>query len=1577
MRIEKDLKNTIEEVNLTGGETKNTGFPLKKWVSTYRLNSRQKIKFKHLNLATVLTFFPFALGFSQFLTDKYHSGNTNPFFEKNLPVLKSFRPKLKFETFEYVSKSTLSNDSSFNKENKSTDPFPIPQIHLRDNPFFDEMHRPKRDFRDGSRNQFLFGQPQFLAKIKKPRCFINRNLIGVSCDFYVLPSGNFLSKLSSFETLARNLDELPSYLKGLKGIQEKHSTEPVPIMNGQEVHFLSGKSIFSKTENSPMDSTPPIEPAKSDASPHSKRAFHSLSTTNKLTLVKSLKNKGVVHEISQQHPVLENEFHKNRLCFYKNVEQLNSELQALFLEKNISAALYPKGHFGQDEPEKGVNVTLPYSANTFDPANTFAGKGKEGNHENSPLLEILLKHSSPNSFGDAQLDENFVVESLLKDFEKKALCQDLSGFRLMSGYNYPDMTDVDLHWFYTLNKYSPFGAPSSWSKDLTKKFRMETSTVSSSSQTYLFDVKKLPTFLIETKEVLLRNKDRNKTFYAGPALVLDSQKNLDWKFSGEENLRSWFHNYISPLNPLVQARDNFFGVYSSPEFLTDVKTPDFSSFENPYLYRLNYFKAQNPPIWGPVALSPQSNFEPYNSLLHVAVEEKGKTVLKQGVDVLLFNKEDSSPSYDFLPIVQIQQPRFSNAPSLSPNTLSPPNPFGGKTGAPNGFGKVKGSGNFVGYSPIFDFGVTSTPDYTFSVNSSKNAFLENKAGIFTKKSSGSYRKLASLFSKTKNSTGVLADNWEPLSSRSWLVVTQLSFAVFIFQVLKSLADNYGRELLGYLLDLVSSLGILDDSLKQEIEILMGQREKGFRVIGQSQKNFSDIVGIKGLLPEIYEVVWFLRNSAREFTLSKTVPRGILLTGPPGTGKTLLVQALAGEARVPVVVLSGSSLIEPGESGALKLEMVFQEARQVAPCIVFIDEIDTLAQKRTGVVQNPMGPDELLESLTSFQSATPKSPLQIMRESGENADTGKDREDSNQPHSQQDQLSLLTQFLIELDGIQGRDGVVVIGATNRPEVLDPALLRPGRFDKILQVGLPGQQKRVDILQFYGQGLGYKGNIPWNYLGERTAGFTAADLATLMNESTIKAILTQSTHSIETIEHGINRLTTSESEKYTILKTKTPSSLPSSPNTLGSMHFCEEKENLHSLSIPSKMSILRLAYYQAGKIVLSSLLKTHPKSIVASLWPRRPTIRSVQITTNLQNSVFQFARVGEINDRLVGCYAGKAAEFLFVDNFSSSKSSQISTLGLEDLLFGQKLIYSMQEKWAFFSKKSQIQKTISLPSNINSREFRENLEKLDFYNQYLETVQTPPMRQALEAQTSSLSGNKDSSIASSNSQMYYAIPWWQQEVSSELEFVEKNFTNWSRLYLSNPEQSERNPEWLPPDEFYHSSSGLKNVKLAFANIAKRRAQKELLKKTGQSPNGKRADSSTKEKNTTFPSKSPFLGWNDVTKLTRDYPVHSLVLQSLNKALVILNQNRELLDRIVVELLYNEILRQPEIESLLQDFEQAMSADSTNAFVGEPDQNEIGEFQEKSKHVEILESAWGSRSRKPMPRWIDFASLHRETT
>jgi len=902
-------------------------------------------------------------------------------------------------------------------------------------------------------------------------------------------------------------------------------------------------------------------------------------------------------------------------------------------------------------------------------------------------------------------------------------------------------------------------------------------------------------------------------------------------------------------------------------------------------------------------------------------------------------------------------------------------------------------------------------------------------------SSGQYKKIPSIFSKSSVKRGVT--NWEPLTANSWLVISQLSFAIFIFQILKNLADNYGRELLGYLLDLVAALGFLDESLKQEIELLMGRRDKGFRIIPQSSKTFNDIVGVQKFLPELYEVIWYLRNSARDFTLSGALPRGVLLTGPPGTGKTLLVQALAGEANVPVIVLSGSSLIEPGEIASTKLELVFQEARQIAPCVVFIDEIDTLAPKRTGVVQNPMAHDDIVDFLNSFEQFNPESTLERLETEVQEAEAESQGKLSNQDTSQQ--LSLLTQLLIELDGIRGRDGVLVIGATNRLDILDPALLRPGRFDQIIEVGLPNKQKRIDILKFYGEKLGYQANIPWNYLGERTVGFSAADLATLMNESALKAILNQKEiiHTLQTIEHGIDRLTTSETEKPTILK-------------------LEAKGNL---SIDSKLSLLRFAYYQAGKIVVSSILKEHPKIVFAALWPRCPNIRSLEITTNLQTTVFQFARLSEINDRLVGCYAGKAAEFLFLEKFASYRSSQRSTLGLEDLLFGQTLAYALLEKFLFYSKKSYNQQTIALPENINELEFPEMLEKLALYEELVETMEYPPFEKALEEDTSSLT-EKLTIYDDWEPQSNYFVPWWQQEASDALEFGERNFHNWTRIYLENPERSYRNVEWRPYDEFYHTDTALKNVKTAFANFSKQKSelsdsdisieqkqqtslpsdregtpgeivpQTDVSKETSISElstnkiqeilktkkfkkevqnldvedevetevNSQNDISQTEEQvassenlqeevktefpieqvkipwrdhdktETPYPGQNVYIPWNDVSNLTRDYPIHSLILQSFNKALVILNQNRELVDRFVVDLLSQEILRQHEIEAVLQEFQQI----STSYQVGE-----AYDPLEKPKEFDIVEASWGHYSRKPSPRWIDFAQFLKQTT
>ncbi len=1331
------------------------------------------------------------------------------------------------------------------------------------------------------KTNFRFGQSTFLTTLKKTKFGKNPNLSEISCNFYFLSSGNDYRKTSSFSHIPRTLDILPSYLQGLQ--QKKEAKELLKntnllfserkVPNAQHVEpreLLNDKKLLNKNFQS-----------------QTKKFSINSNFQRKLILINNFQKQNSSSSTAEKFKLDQlvgtfSNFYKHRLDFYKNQTLLSKELETLFTQKNISLLDF----------------------NSFDKISI--------NNSSLTLKNILLEHTDIN--------DELLIEAILQEVDKKKVSDNLQTIRLMSGYNYPDMSNDDLYWF----SIAKLGHQKTLRKVKLEPttFRAKNLLTSGTTRDYDFHLNQIPNLPVTITQVAVSNPNSAEVFYKGSAIVLDSERALDWKprVDEKQNLRAWFHTYISPLNSLIQPLENFFGVYKSPKFLSESQNLDSDYFLKKPLFYETWMTNGN--LSGPIQTAGPSSFSfsPFISSFYLPFQNiYPKSSFIKTLEIDLSKIQDTN-QFITIPILKIDQPFLNQKGQSSTKT------------------------NFENYYPYFSFISKGNPDYNFFRESSfQKSFI-------TKKFSGRYFKLASIFSKTSSNTPINLDNWEPLTSRSWLIITQLSFAIFIFQVLKSLAENYGKELLGYLLDLVASLGILDDSLKQEIEILMGQRDKGFRVVLESRKNFKDIVGIQRLLPEIYEVVWFLRNSARDFALSKTLPRGILLTGPPGTGKTLLVQALAGEAQVPVIVLSGSSLIEPGESGALKLELVFQEARQLAPCIVFIDEIDTLAQKRSGVVQNPMGPDELLESLTSFEKTQVVSDLERKKVRSQSEDGNTVQDKISDTSSEQNQLSLLTQFLIELDGIQGRDGVVVIGATNRPEVLDPALLRPGRFDKILQVGLPGHQKRIEILQFYGKSLGYETEIPWNYLGDRTAGFTAADLATLMNESTIKAILTQTSHTIETIEHGIDRLTTSENEKYTLFKLK-------SLNTVS---------NNSSLTVQSKLSILRLAYYQAGKIVLSSLLENHPTSVMASLWPRRPTIRSAQIATNLQNSLFDFSRLSEITDRLVGCYAGKAAEVLFIQQFSSKKYGQFSTLGLEDLLFAQKLIKSILEKWIFYSKKSYIQEKIGLTPNINVREFREMTEKLDFYHDIVEAIEIPPMRQALETQTSSLASKKKTGFDISSTQIYYSIPWWQQKISTELEFVEKNFTNWSRFYLSNPEQNDRNPEWLPPDEFYHTSSGLKNVKKAFSNLSpKKNQQTSQISKANTSHLKQRY----------LPSKADF-SWNEIAQLTKDYPSHSLVLQSFNKALGLLNQNRELLDRVVIELLSREILRQPEIEVLLEDFKNQNNKSSQQT--SQMGSFGMGSFNLESKQkFKILESSWGSKSRKPLPRWIDFEEIAKETT
>ena len=243
-------------------------------------------------------------------------------------------------------------------------------------------------------------------------------------------------------------------------------------------------------------------------------------------------------------------------------------------------------------------------------------------------------------------------------------------------------------------------------------------------------------------------------------------------------------------------------------------------------------------------------------------------------------------------------------------------------------------------------------------------------------------------------------------------------------------------------------------------------------------SFADVAGVDEAEEELKEIVEFLQNPKKYTTLGGRIPKGVLLVGPPGTGKTLLARAVAGEAKVPFFSLSGSEFVEMFVGvGAARVRDLFNQAEQKAPCIIFIDELDALGRAR---VQSPMG-----------------------------------------SHEEREQT--LNQLLAEMDGFDSRKAIIIMGATNRPEVLDPALLRPGRFDRQVLVDKPDIKGREEVLRIHTRQVKLAENVDLRVLAARTAGFAGADLANLINEGALLAARKDKTAvEMADFEEAIDRL-----------------------------------------------------------------------------------------------------------------------------------------------------------------------------------------------------------------------------------------------------------------------------------------------------------------------------------------------------------------------------------------------------------------------------------------------------------------------
>src|SRR3954464_12312305 len=277
------------------------------------------------------------------------------------------------------------------------------------------------------------------------------------------------------------------------------------------------------------------------------------------------------------------------------------------------------------------------------------------------------------------------------------------------------------------------------------------------------------------------------------------------------------------------------------------------------------------------------------------------------------------------------------------------------------------------------------------------------------------------------------------------------------------ANKWLAEIVGWIIPIIFLVALWSFFFRR-----MGGAEGGVMSFARSRAKiyadddvkvrFGDVAGVDEAEDELREIVEFLKNPRKYTIIGGKIPKGVLLVGPPGTGKTLLARAVAGEATVPFFSLSGSEFVEMFVGvGAARVRDLFAQAEAKAPCIVFIDELDALGKVR---IQTPMG-----------------------------------------SHEEREQT--LNQLLAEMDGFDGRKGIIIMGATNRPEVLDPALLRPGRFDRQVLVDKPDVKGREEILRIHTKAVKIAPDVDIKVIAARTAGFAGADLANLVNEAALLA------------------------------------------------------------------------------------------------------------------------------------------------------------------------------------------------------------------------------------------------------------------------------------------------------------------------------------------------------------------------------------------------------------------------------------------------------------------------------------------
>jgi cell division protease FtsH len=392
-----------------------------------------------------------------------------------------------------------------------------------------------------------------------------------------------------------------------------------------------------------------------------------------------------------------------------------------------------------------------------------------------------------------------------------------------------------------------------------------------------------------------------------------------------------------------------------------------------------------------------------------------------------------------------------------------------------------------------------------------------------------------------------------------------------------------------------------------------------RLLGEDQikTTFADVAGCDEAKEDVSELVDFLRDPGKFQKLGGKIPKGVLMVGPPGTGKTLLAKAIAGEAKVPFFTISGSDFVEMFVGvGASRVRDMFEQAKKSAPCIIFIDEIDAVGRQR-----------------------------------GAGLGGG---------HDEREQT--LNQMLVEMDGFEGHEGIIVIAATNRPDVLDPALLRPGRFDRQVIVGLPDIRGREQILKVHIRKVPCGDNVEPSVIARGTPGFSGADLANLVNEAALFAARTgKRVVSMEEFDKAKDKIMMGSERKNMVMSE-------------------EEKTNT--------------AYHEAGHAIVGKIVPEHDPVYKVSIIPRG---RALGVTMYLPEQDRYSSSKQRLESRISTLYGGRIAEEITlgkegvttgasndIERASEIARKMVTQWGLSDKM--GPLLYAEEEGEVFLGRSS---------------------------------------------------------------------------------------------------------------------------------------------------------------------------------------------------------------------------------------------------------------------------------------------------